>query len=175
MAAAAAAAVLGGGVALAAAPSIRCCSCGTVEGGSFASGSRHSYVGSAVSTSGARLASSTRSFSSPCFMGGAGVRFGSAARVLRRFWGLQMQKPVRKGNSPSSPSSSRAGSVAVRAVWKQEILWADSPVAEVEKAAESLFHVVLDISGNPELIEGHTKPGQFVQVSGNIMLPTFLP
>lgn len=54
--------------------------------------------------------------------------------------------------------------VGARASWAQEVLWATSPVAEVETAAEDLYHVVLDISDNPELMNGHTKAGQFVQV-----------
>jgi hypothetical protein len=57
---------------------------------------------------------------------------------------------------------SRAG--AVRAVWKQEVLWAEAPVADVGLECEEHYHFVLDISGNRELMEGHTKAGQFVQV-----------
>ena len=52
-----------------------------------------------------------------------------------------------------------------RSVWKQEVLWAEAPVADVGVACEEHYHFVLDISGNRELMEGHTKAGQFVQVS----------
>lgn len=45
---------------------------------------------------------------------------------------------------------------------------------EVERAAESLYHVVLDISDNPELMAGHTTPGQFVQVRVGDSNPAFL-
>lgn len=58
---------------------------------------------------------------------------------------------------------SRVG--AARAVWKQEVLWAEAPVADVGLECEEHYHFVLDISGNRELMEGHTKPGQFVQVN----------
>ena len=37
---------------------------------------------------------------------------------------------------------------------------------------EEHYHFVLDISGNRELMEGHRKAGQFVQVS---LLPISLP
>jgi NAD(P)H-flavin reductase len=45
---------------------------------------------------------------------------------------------------------------------------------EVERAAETLYHVVLDISDNPELMAGHTTPGQFVQVRVGDSKPAFL-
>lgn len=173
-AARATAAVLGGGgVASSAAPSMRCsCSAAGGGGGPFASETGCSYaVGSSarpifrarLSASAAALRS-PRSCSSPPFMGAAGTRFGSAFRALRRSSSLQMQKLGRRGAPSPLPSSSRTGSAVIRSVWKQEVLWADSPVANVEKAGENLFHVVLDISDNPELIEGHTTAGQFVQV-----------
>ncbi|CAM6121991.1 unnamed protein product [Calypogeia fissa] len=175
-----AAAVLRGGVgASTAAPSMRCsCSTASAGGGPFASESGYSHVGSrAVPViSRVRLSPSAgpSSFSSsypPPFMGAAGTRFGPVFRALRRSSSLQMQQLARKG---PSPSPSRTGSAVIRSVWKQEVLWANSPVAEVEKAAESLFHVVLDISDNPELIEGHTAPGQFVQVKVGNTKPAFL-
>lgn len=51
-----------------------------------------------------------------------------------------------------------------RAVWKQEVLWAEAPVVDVAIECDEHYHFVLDISGNKELMEGHTKAGQFVQV-----------
>jgi hypothetical protein len=51
-----------------------------------------------------------------------------------------------------------------RAVWKQEVLWAEAPVADIGRASEQHFQLVLDVSGNRELMDGHTRPGQFVQV-----------
>lgn len=57
------------------------------------------------------------------------------------------------------------GCVMSRAVWKQEVLWAEAPVVDVGIECDEHYHFVLDISGNKELMEGHTKPGQFVQVS----------
>lgn len=62
----------------------------------------------------------------------------------------------------------------MRAVWKQEVLWAEAPVADVGLECEEHYHFVLDISGNRELMEGHTKAGQFVQVKVGDSKPAFL-
>ncbi|XP_057823051.2 fruit protein pKIWI502 isoform X2 [Cryptomeria japonica] len=67
----------------------------------------------------------------------------------------------------------RPRSVAV-AAWKQEVLWAEAPVVEADMTGESLYHVAVDISDNPELMAGHTNPGQFVQVRVRDSKPTFL-
>ncbi|KAH9292417.1 hypothetical protein KI387_042407, partial [Taxus chinensis] len=67
----------------------------------------------------------------------------------------------------------RARNVAL-AAWKQEVLWAEAPIVEADRAAESLYHVALDISDNQELMAGHTTPGQFVQVRVRDSRPAFL-
>jgi len=79
--------------------------------------------------------------------------------LLRR---LRVPELGRSGCCSAQPT--RQQSAAVRAVWKQEMLWAEAPVADVGLACEEHYHFVLDISGNRELMEGHTKAGQFVQV-----------
>jgi NAD(P)H-flavin reductase len=61
-----------------------------------------------------------------------------------------------------------------RAVWKQEVLWAEAPVVDVGIECDEHYHFVVDISGNKELMEGHTKPGQFVQVKIGNSKPAFL-
>jgi NAD(P)H-flavin reductase len=60
------------------------------------------------------------------------------------------------------------------AVWKQEVLFAEAPIASVEEEAENLFHLVIDISANPELRKGHRKAGQFVQMKVGGSKPSFL-
>eukprot|EP01018_Ginkgo_biloba_P027413 Gb_38340 [translate_table: standard] len=99
----------------------------------------------------------------------------AAGHMLARRYGGSLLK---KGFSTRSaghriPRFDRARTVAL-AAWKQEVLWAEAPLVVVERAAESLYHVVLDISDNPELMTGHTKPGQFVQVKVGDSRPTFL-
>ncbi|BBN05846.1 hypothetical protein MPTK1_3g16410 [Marchantia polymorpha subsp. ruderalis] len=136
--------------------SLRSCSLATVEGG-CAQLRRPSNV---LCCAAASNASSVRS----SFMGaavGPGFRLASL-RSLRGARVLQHQ-----------PRRSYRG-VGARASWAQEVLWATSPVAEVETAAEDLYHVVLDISDNPELMNGHTKAGQFVQVKIGNVKPAFL-
>uniref|UniRef100_A0A7I4BC66 FAD-binding FR-type domain-containing protein n=2 Tax=Physcomitrium patens TaxID=3218 RepID=A0A7I4BC66_PHYPA len=82
-----------------------------------------------------------------------------------RAWGLRGGVAPRRG---------ARGVAAVRAVWKQEVLWAEAPVADVALACEEHYHFVLDVSGNRELMEGHTKAGQFVQVKFGDSKPAFL-
>eukprot|EP00252_Welwitschia_mirabilis_P005932 TRINITY_DN16521_c0_g1_i1.p1 TRINITY_DN16521_c0_g1~~TRINITY_DN16521_c0_g1_i1.p1 ORF type:complete len:351 (-),score=35.58 TRINITY_DN16521_c0_g1_i1:442-1494(-) len=60
------------------------------------------------------------------------------------------------------------------AAWRQEILWTEAPLVAVEPAAESLYHVVLDAADNPDLVDGYTTPGQFVQVKVGNNRPVFL-
>lgn len=69
-------------------------------------------------------------------------------------------------NSAVQLQQSRGGRcfAAVRAVWQQDVLWTEAPVADVGIACEEYHHFVLDISGYRELMEEHTKAGQFVQL-----------
>lgn len=81
---------------------------------------------------------------------------------------------LRLPSDRGSTSLRQRGAAGVRAVWKQEIMWAEAPVADVGIACEEHYHLVLDISGNRELMEGHTKAGQFVQVKIGNSKPAFL-
>uniref|UniRef100_A0A0C9QUW4 TSA: Wollemia nobilis Ref_Wollemi_Transcript_7847_1318 transcribed RNA sequence n=2 Tax=Wollemia nobilis TaxID=56998 RepID=A0A0C9QUW4_9CONI len=91
-------------------------------------------------------------------------RFGGP--LLRRAFSTTIR-------TPTYNRVPRARTVAL-AAWKQEVLWAEAPLLEISRAAESLYHVALDISDNPELMAGHTTPGQFVQVRVGDSRPTFL-
>lgn len=95
------------------------------------------------------------------------------ARFASRLQSLALRgTPTRRW--PAIAVFRRPLSATAVAVWKQEILFAEAPVAGVEQAAEHLFHLVLDISANPELRRGHTKAGQFVQVKVGASKPAFL-
>ncbi|KAG0615900.1 hypothetical protein M758_5G074500 [Ceratodon purpureus] len=95
-----------------------------------------------------------------------------SARVALGGHGAGLLRRLRVPDLGATRHQSRAG--AVRAVWKQEVLWAEAPVADVGLACEEHYHFVLDVSGNRELMEGHTKPGQFVQVKIGDSKPAFL-
>ncbi|KAL2652967.1 hypothetical protein R1flu_021095 [Riccia fluitans] len=142
--------------------SLRSCSLATVEGSctQLRSSSRNNVnvLCSAANASAARVTSSF-------MVAGLKPRFSLALRSLRGSR-LQQQQPQQHRRN--------YGRLRVRAAWAQEVLWATAPVEEVDQAAESLVHIVLDISDNPELRNGFTKPGQFVQVKVGNVKPTFL-
>ncbi|KAK7280393.1 hypothetical protein RJT34_25457 [Clitoria ternatea] len=50
------------------------------------------------------------------------------------------------------------------AVRQDSTVWTPAPLTEVEPAAESLFHVSIDVSDAPDLIASHTRAGQYLQV-----------
>ncbi|KAG6553297.1 hypothetical protein Mapa_005031 [Marchantia paleacea] len=134
--------------------SLRSCSLATVDGAQFR---RPNYVFCCAAATNAPSVRST-------FMGaGVGPRFGLAS--LRSLRGARVSQHQQRRSYRG---------VGARAAWAQEVLWATSPVAEVDTAAEDLYHVVLDISDNPELMNGHTKAGQFVQVKIGTVKPAFL-
>lgn len=50
-----------------------------------------------------------------------------------------------------------------------------APIASIRPAAESLFHVTVDVSHSPDLAASYTKPGQYLQLRlPQIPKPTFL-
>jgi len=54
---------------------------------------------------------------------------------------------------------------SVAAAVKQDTtVWTPTPISLVEPAAESLFHVAIDISDSPDLAASHTRPGQYLQL-----------
>ncbi len=98
--------------------------------------------------------------------GGPAVSAMAGCGFVVRLGALRRRKVLDLGvlSRRSYYSGSRSGSALARAVWKQEVLWAEAPVADIGRASEQHFQLVLDVSGNRELMDGHTRPGQFVQV-----------
>ncbi|XP_044489247.1 fruit protein pKIWI502 [Mangifera indica] len=65
--------------------------------------------------------------------------------------------------------------VAAAAVRQDTTVWTPVPLSEVSPAAESLFHISIDVSSAPDLAEGHTSAGQYLQLRlADIAKPTFL-
>ncbi|KAK4763845.1 hypothetical protein SAY87_013283 [Trapa incisa] len=53
--------------------------------------------------------------------------------------------------------------------------WTQAPVSRVSPAAESLFHVSVDVSHAPRLASSHTRAGQYLQLrTPGAVWPTFL-
>ncbi|CAN6549548.1 unnamed protein product [Malus baccata var. baccata] len=50
------------------------------------------------------------------------------------------------------------------AVRQDTALWTPAPLSEIEPAAESLFHVRVDLSDAPDLASSHTRAGQYLQL-----------
>lgn len=50
------------------------------------------------------------------------------------------------------------------AVKQDTAVWTPTPISVVEPAAESLFHVAIDVSDAPDLAESHTSAGQYLQL-----------
>jgi len=50
------------------------------------------------------------------------------------------------------------------AVRQDTTVWTPAPLSEVEPAAESLFHVAIDVSDAPDLAASHTLAGQYLQL-----------
>ncbi|XP_022150511.1 fruit protein pKIWI502 [Momordica charantia] len=71
--------------------------------------------------------------------------------------------------------AARFASVAAAAVRQDTAAWTQAPLVEVEPAAESLFHVSIDVSDAPELAVSHTRAGQYLQLRvPDVDKPTFL-
>ncbi|RDY01660.1 Fruit protein [Mucuna pruriens] len=50
------------------------------------------------------------------------------------------------------------------AVRQDTTVWTPAPLSEIEPAAESLFHVAIDVSDAPDLAASHTLAGQYLQL-----------
>lgn len=67
------------------------------------------------------------------------------------------------------------GTVAASAVRQDSTVWTQAPLSEIEPAAESLFHVTIDVSDTPDLAASHTLPGQYLQLRvPDVDKPSFL-
>lgn len=58
----------------------------------------------------------------------------------------------------------RLASLAAAAVRQDTAAWTQAPLSVVEPAAESLFHVTVDVSDSPDLAASHTRAGQYLQL-----------
>ena len=59
----------------------------------------------------------------------------------------------------------RFSSLAVAAAVRQDTtVWTPAPLSVVDPAAESLFHVTVDLSDAPDLATSHTRAGQYLQL-----------
>ncbi|XP_010243758.1 PREDICTED: fruit protein pKIWI502 [Nelumbo nucifera] len=68
----------------------------------------------------------------------------------------------------------RFASVAA-AVRQDTTVWTQAPLTRVEPAAESLFHVTIDVSDSPDLSISFTRPGQYLQLRlPDVEKPSFL-
>ena len=66
-------------------------------------------------------------------------------------------------------------SLAAAAVRQDTTVWTQAPLTEIEPAAESLFHVTIDVSDSPDLAVSHTRPGQYLQLRvPDVEKPSFL-
>ncbi|KAL4281563.1 hypothetical protein GQ457_03G025790 [Hibiscus cannabinus] len=65
---------------------------------------------------------------------------------------------------------------ATLAALPQDItVWTPSPISSIETAADSLFHVTIDVSNSPDLAASHTFPGQYLQLRlPDVDRPSFL-
>ncbi|XP_054824064.1 fruit protein pKIWI502-like isoform X2 [Prosopis cineraria] len=69
----------------------------------------------------------------------------------------------------------RFASIAAAAVRQDTTVWTPAPLSEVEPAAESLFHVTVDLSDSPDLATSHTRAGQYLQLRiPDVSKPSFL-
>uniref|UniRef100_A0A2P2NHU1 FAD-binding FR-type domain-containing protein n=1 Tax=Rhizophora mucronata TaxID=61149 RepID=A0A2P2NHU1_RHIMU len=69
----------------------------------------------------------------------------------------------------------RLATLAVAAVRQDSAVWAQALLSSIEPAAESLFHVTIDVSDSPELAASHTRPGQYLQLRvPDVEKPSFL-
>jgi NAD(P)H-flavin reductase len=61
------------------------------------------------------------------------------------------------------------------AVRQDTTVWTPLPLAEIEPAAESLFHIAIDVSDAPDLATSHTRAGQYLQLKvADSPKPSFL-
>ena len=70
----------------------------------------------------------------------------------------------------------RLASLAAAASVRQDTtIWTPAPLSQISPAAESLFHVSIDVSDAPDLAASHTRPGQYLQLRiADLAKPTFL-
>lgn len=55
-------------------------------------------------------------------------------------------------------------SIAAAAVKQDTTIWTPAPLSSVRNAADSLFHVTIDVSDTPDIAASHTRAGQYLQL-----------
>ncbi|GER48806.1 FAD/NAD(P)-binding oxidoreductase [Striga asiatica] len=85
---------------------------------------------------------------------------------------LSRLKPLRLLSNHFRCHAASAAAVSRR----DTALWTPAPLIEVSAAAESLFHIAIDVSDSPELAASYTTAGQYLQVrlQDPCIRPTFL-
>ncbi|XP_062145086.1 fruit protein pKIWI502 [Alnus glutinosa] len=69
----------------------------------------------------------------------------------------------------------RSATAVAAAVRQDTIVWTQAPLSEIKPAAESLFHVSIDVSDAPDLAASHTCAGQYLQLRvPDFAKPSFL-
>ncbi|KAF9592521.1 hypothetical protein IFM89_015215 [Coptis chinensis] len=54
--------------------------------------------------------------------------------------------------------------ISLSAALRQDTtIWTQSPITTIQQAADSLFHIKINVSDSPDLISTHTRPGQYLQ------------
>ncbi|KAG2319860.1 hypothetical protein Bca52824_013073 [Brassica carinata] len=93
----------------------------------------------------------------------------SSMSILRRL-------PLARNLRFSSSRNNRVASVVTAAAVRQDAaLWTPAPLSLIESAAESLFHISIDVSSSPDLAASYTRPGQYLQLRvPDVEKPSFL-
>ncbi|THF95964.1 hypothetical protein TEA_021596 [Camellia sinensis var. sinensis] len=69
----------------------------------------------------------------------------------------------------------RLFSISAAAVRQDSTVWTPAPLTVVHPAAESLFHVTIDVSDSPDLVDSYTRAGQYLQLRlPDVAKPSFL-
>ncbi|KAJ0247977.1 hypothetical protein HA466_0163540 [Hirschfeldia incana] len=98
----------------------------------------------------------------------------SSMFILRRL--PLARQHLRLSSSSRNNNNHRVASVVTAAAIRQDAaLWTPAPLSLIESAAESLFHVSIDVSGSPDLAASYTRPGQYLQLRvPDVEKPSFL-
>ncbi|KAF7827719.1 fruit protein pKIWI502 [Senna tora] len=101
------------------------------------------------------------------------------ARAKATAEGLALVSHTLKEDGGLEAASLRIGEQYIKAFGniakKDTTLWTTAPLSEVEPAAESLFHVTVDLSDSLDLAASHTRAGQYLQLRvPDVDKPSFL-
>ncbi|XP_048228965.1 fruit protein pKIWI502 isoform X2 [Ricinus communis] len=76
--------------------------------------------------------------------------------------------------TPRNLNIRRVASVAA-AARQDTTLWSHAPLSLIEPAAESLFHITIDVSDSPDVVSSHSRAGQYLQLRiPDVEKPSFL-